>query len=318
MTKIDIYAHIIPPKYAEALEKLTSTSELSRNYIEWVPTLKDFERRFQIMDRYDEYVQILTVELAKIANNEIAELIYKYPERFVGGVATLPMDDMDACLKEVDRAINELNMRGVLLWTSVSSRPLDSPEYMPLYEKMSHYDLPIWIHPFRGRTTPDYSCEKESKYHIYSIFGWVYETTVAMSRLVFGQVLEKYPNLKFITHHCGAMVPYLAHRIVSMCDINEMRYKEKDTQGLTKHAITYFHRFYNDTALNGATPALACAFDFFGPEHLLFGTDTPFDSQIGNLTIGKTIRAIEQMDIPESDKKKIFEDNARRLLRLPA
>ncbi|MBA7489763.1 hypothetical protein ES702_00297 [subsurface metagenome] len=325
--KIDIFCHSVSPKYVDIVERLTPLGVQLRRVIGVSPTLLDLERRFRIMDKYDDYVQVLTMvtshaimsgdtaaELAKIANDEMAELISKYPERFVAGVASLPANDVDAALVEADRAVNELNLRGVLIWASRDGIPVDAPQFMPFYEKMSRYDLPIWIHPMRGVTAPDYSSEMESKYRIFSTFGWPYDTTVAMARLVFSGVLEKYPNLKFITHHCGAMVPYFADRIVSHCDYFEIGCKE--SQGPKKHPIEYFRMFHNDTALNGGTSSLMCGYDFFGAEHLLFGTDMPFDIELGNLNINKTIEAVEQMAIPDLDKKKLFEDNARRLLHI--
>lgn len=335
--KIDIFCHIIPTKYVEAAQRLSSggTARFIADRIKEIPTLNDWERRFRIMDKYRDYVQVLTtatfdqvtygkeaVELAKIANDEMAELVFRYPERFVAGVAALPLNDLDAALVEADRAIKDLKLRGVEIWAQRDGKPIDSPEFMPLYEKMSQYNLPILIHPMRKAPGGDYSCEKESKYRIFSIFGWPYDTTVAMTRLVFSCVLEKYPNLKFVTHHCGAMVPFFADRIVSHCNYNEMRrvYDEKHQkyhEGLTKHPIEYFRMFYNDTALNGGRSSLMCAYEFFGAEHLLFATDLPYDSQLGDSSISKTIEAIEGMDIADSDKKKIFEDNARKLMRLP-
>lgn len=328
--KIDIYCHIIPSKYIEAVERLTPLGPLVRDFIPQAPTLNDLERRFRIMDKYDDYVQVLTVssfhlvayrdkavELAKIANDEIAELVSRYPERFVAGVANLPMNDMDAALMEVDRAVNELKLRGVEIWATRDGRPIDSPEYMPFYEKMSQYNLPIWIHPQRGATVSDYSNEKESKYYINRIFGWPYETTVAMTRLVFSRVFDKYPNIKFITHHCGGMVPYFADRFVSHINCSEIQGGDKYWLGLTKHPIEYFRMFFNDTALNGGASSLMCAYDFFGVDHLLFATDMPFDRQLGDSSVGRTIQAIQQMAVSDPDKQKIFEHNARRLLRLP-
>ena len=93
------------------------------------------------------------------------------------------MNDMDAALKEADRAINDLRLRGVLIYTPVNDKPLDSPEFMPLYEKMSQYNLPMLIHPMRNPDYPDYRTENESKYRIYNTFGWAYETTAAMTRI---------------------------------------------------------------------------------------------------------------------------------------
>jgi aminocarboxymuconate-semialdehyde decarboxylase len=113
------------------------------------------------------------------------------------------------------------------------------------------------------------------------------------------------------------MVPYFAQRIVGAYDFDESRVKLKFLRSLRRPPIEYFRMFYNDTALYGNTPALMCAYAFFGADHLLFGTDMPYDSQLGERHTRETIRAIDAMDIPEADKKKIYEDNARRLLRLP-
>ncbi|MFC1893454.1 amidohydrolase family protein [Chloroflexota bacterium] len=329
--KIDIFAHIIPQKYVDAVDKRTKQGHFLKEWSEGrTPTLSDLDERFRIMDKYDGYVQVLTVsqfhrivcdpkavEMAQIANDMLAELILKHPDRFAGAVACVPWNDVDASCREIDRAINELGFKGIEIWTPIDGKPIDLPVFSPVYEKMAQYNLPIWIHPQRAAQSPDYRSEEESKYGIYSIFGWPYDTTAAMTRLVFSHVLQDYPNLKFITHHCGALVPYFAQRIVSHINYNEMRAKQKHTQGLTKHPIEYFRMFYNDTALSGNTPALMCAYAFFGAEHMLFGTDMPFDSLNGDSSVNDTIVAIEQMDIPDSDKKKIFEDNARQIMRLP-
>ncbi|MFH1487326.1 MAG: amidohydrolase family protein [Pseudomonadota bacterium] len=326
--KIDIFAHILPPKYLEAVNRLVM---INPDYVERTRTLSDLDARFRIMDKYDEYVQVLTVpgfyrviteggekavELAKMANDGMAELVLRYPDRFVAAAASLPLHNMDAALKEAERAINELNFRGVEIWAT-PDKPLDMPEFMPLYDELCRFNLPIWIHPMRTPSVPDYANEKESKYGINSVFGWVYETTTAMTRLVFGKVFEKYPHIKFITHHCGAMIPYLADRIVSHYDNYEMVWGRSDKKGLTKQPIDYFRMFYNDTALNGNTAALNCAHAFFGADRLLFATDMPFDSQLGEVSIRETIRSVEEMAVPERDKKKIFEHNARKLMRLP-
>jgi predicted TIM-barrel fold metal-dependent hydrolase len=326
--KIDIFAHIVPLKYLEAVKRL---SLINPDYIDRTRSLSDLDVRFRIMDKYAEYVQVIsipgfhriiaegkekTIELAQRANDDMAELIFHYPDRFVSAVACLPLNDMDAALKEAERAIVELRFRGIEIWAT-NEKPLDSPEFFPLYEEMCRQNLPIWIHPMRMPSVPDYISEKESRYGINSVFGWVYETTSAMTRLVFGQVFQKFPDIKFITHHCGAMVPYLAGRIVSHYDNYEVIWRRGYNKGLTKHPIEYFRMFYNDTAVNGCTSALMCGYDFFGVDHLLFATDMPFDSQLGDVSIRETIRSINEMNISEFDMKKIFEGNARSLMRLP-
>lgn len=330
--KIDIFAHILPQKFLDTLIKKAPPGFYLEDLIRATPTLNDLDIRFRIMDKYNDMLQILTLgqppielvcgsedaaELAMIGNNEMAELVARYPDRFAGAVACLPMNNIEAALKEADRTINELGFRGVQLYTPINGKPIDLPEFMPLYEKMAQFNLPIWLHPQREPSIPDYSAEQRSKYTIASLFGWPYETTVAMTRLVFSGALDKYPNLKFITHHGGAMVPYFEQRIAVFYDICEKVMNTKFMQRLQKQPIEYFRQFYNDTALYGSTPALMCAHAFFGTEHLLFGTDMPYDDQLGERNIRETIRSIQQMDIPEPDKKKIFEDNAKKLIGLP-
>lgn len=333
MMKIDVFPHIIPLKFKNALlSKLPNTfyESVWYKFLNVIPPLSDVESRFRIMDNYEGLVQVLnlasppietllgpkdSVELARIANDEMAELVVKYPDRFVAAVACLPMNDMDAALEELDRSINKLGLKGIQLYTSIDGKPLDSKEFMPFYEKMLGYDLPIWVHPIRERSGPDYSSEKDSKYLISSLFGREYETSAFMTRLVFSGVMEKYSKLKIITHHFGGMVSYLEKRIDGLYDFHETLIGKNYTQNLTKRPIEYYRMFYCDTSY-GSTPGLMCVKSFFGADHILFGTDMPYDSEVGNRKIRETIKSIEQMDIPEFDKKKIFEENARRLLRL--
>ena len=220
-------------------------------------------------------------------------------------------------MKEADRAIKDLKFRGIYIYSNINGKPLDLPEFLPLYEKMSTYDLPILIHPMRGLAEhPEYSTEKESKYLMSNTFGWPYETTAAMTRLVYGGVLERYPNLKVVTHHCGGMVPYFAERIRQF--MHGMERRAKEYFGLTKDAVDYYQMFYNDTALYGNPKALECAHAFFGADRLLFGCDFPLgDIEHGSRNYRQTINAIDEMAISDEDRKKIYEDNARKLMRLP-
>jgi len=330
--KIDIFPHILPIKYKEALYRLAPAEFYIKDVVETLPTLYDLDHRFRIMDKFDGLMQILTLssppieqigdtktaaDLAKMANDEMAELVLKYPDRFAAAVAALPLNDMEAALKELDRAIGDLRFRGIQLNTPVNGKPLDSAEFLPIYEKMSQYNLPIWIHPVREADCADYKTEKRSKYMIFHIFGWPYETAAAMTRLVFSGILEKFPNLKIITHHCGSMVPYLEQRIIGAYDHAEMLRGAKYKRGLTRPPIQYYKMFYYDTAIYGSTAGLTCAYTFCGADHLVFATDFPYDSQFGERYTRQTIESIEQMEISDLEKKKIFEDNARELLRLP-
>ena len=329
--KIDAYAHIVPPKYGEALHKVAP--EMYERQVLPCPPLYDLDERFRIMDKYEPLRQVLTLgripvehvagpakaaELAERADDEMAELVDKYRDRFCGALATLTMNNMDAALKETDRAIKDLKFKGVYLHTPVDEKPLDAPEFLPLYEKMSEYDLPIVIHPMRRVNHPDYLTEKESRYNMFSLFGWPYDTTSAMARLVFSGIMEKYPNLKIVTHHLGGMVPFYAERIRQFTQLFSLNSELGEGLFLKKEIVDYFKMFYADTAIYGNPAALMCGHDFFGPDHVLFGIDFPLgDIEHGDRNYRQTINAIEQMDITEEDKKKIYEDNARKLMRLP-
>lgn len=329
--KVDIFCHIVPKKYLEAVRKVAPSGIPQQILIEKTPTLTDLNVRFEIMDKYPDLVQILTlasppveaiagpkesVELARLANDEMAELVEKYPDRFIAAVGTLPMNDPDAALKELERVINDLNFPGIQLYTNVNGKPIDSPEYMPFYQMMSRYGLSIWLHPCRESNVPDYPVENRSRYFLNSIFGWPHETSLAMGRLVFSGIMEDHPSLKIITHHCGGMVPFFSERIIGQYDYSTVFLKSKWRRSLSKHPIEYFRMFYNDTAVYGSTAALMCGYRFFGIDHLLFGTDMPYDSEMGNRYIRETIRSIEEMDLSGPERKKIFEGNAKKLLHL--
>ena len=329
--KIDIYAHVLPPRYKEALYKYSNKFGTEKNFIERRITLTNHNERIRILDEYEDMVQVLSVtlppleeivnpkeaaELARISNDEMAEWVAKYPKKYITAIANLPLNNMDAATKEAERTIKELGFKGIQIYTSIQGKPLSSEEFMPLYKMMSDFDLPIWIHPLRRSSTPEYPTENSSVHQIFSIFGWPYETTAAMTRLVFAGILEKFPKIKFITHHCGGMIPYFADRIVVHYNNGLERLGQKFFPGLTKHPIEYFRMFYNDTALSGNASGLKCGYDFFGEDHLLFGSDMPYDVGNGAIAIRQTIEAIEGMNIPESSKKKIYEGNARNLLHL--
>jgi uncharacterized protein len=341
--KIDIFAHCWPRKYKEAVFKAATTTtgrgsspkdmEQMKAWLDNTPTLWDIDKRLQLMDKYEGLRHIIdtgnpalegmipdkqkAADLAKIANDEMAEWVSKYPDRFVAALAHLPLNNMDAALKEIDRAIKDLKFKGIHINSPVNGKPLDSPEFLPMFEKMAEYDLPILIHPVQAGNVPDYAGETASKYYAYSTFGFVYQTTLAMTRIVFSGILQKYPNLKIVTHHVGAMVPSLVGRITFFYDQPGANLEFVKGQGLTKHPIEYFKMFYCDTAAYGYTPDLMCGYACFGADHMLFGTDFPYDDMGGDRITRETIQSIERMDISKAEKDKIFSENARRVFRLP-
>ena len=229
------------------------------------------------------------------------------------------MSDVDAALAEAARAIDTLGFRGVKIFTDINGQPIDAPQFLPLYEQMAACDLPILLHPRRTNTTADYTGEATSKYQIYTNFGWPYETSKAMARLAFGGVLERIPTLKVITHHAGGMIPYFHKRVELSWEFNERRMGYRvDGQSLSRSPLEYYRMFYCDTAIQGNTPALMCAHEFFGADHMVFATDMPYDAELGARLYRETIPAVEAMPITPADKAKIFEGNACRLFRLPA
>ena len=138
-----------------------------------------------------------------------------------------------------------------------------------------------------------------------------------MTHLAFSGVFDLYPGVKFIIHHCGAMVPFFSERIAGCYDYAEVFFKTKYTRRLRKPLLDCLRMFYGDTAIHGYTPGLMCDYEFFGAKHILFATDMPHDSQGGDRYIRDTIAGVKRVKISNSEKKKIFKENAQRILRLP-
>ncbi|MBI4637191.1 MAG: amidohydrolase [Candidatus Rokubacteria bacterium] len=333
--KIDIFPHIFPRRFFDRMLDVAPGGQYMQKRMRAIPVLVDLEERLRIMDRHDGYVQVLTLasppiealggpdltpDLARLANDGMAEIVVRYPDRFPGFVASLPMNNPDAALREMDRAIAELHATGVQMFSNVNGRPLDGPEFQPLFERMAAHRLPIWLHPARPASFADYPGEKRSRYDLWWAFGWPYETTIAMARLVFSGLFDRLPELAIITHHMGAMLPYFEGRAGGGLDQLGGRTDDPDDAvalgRLRRRPVDYFRMFYGDTALFGAHHAMECGLAFFGADRVLFGTDMPFDPERGPGFIRETIAAMERMRATPGEKKKIYEDNARRMLRL--
>jgi uncharacterized protein len=337
MKKIDIFNHIFPQRFFDRMMADSGGLRDMGKRVRNVPVLHDLDRRFGVLEEFgDDYQQVLSiasppiealagpeaaVELARLANDGMAELVDRYPNRFPAFVAALPMNDVDAALEEMTRAIDQLDARGIQIFTNVNGRPLDDPEFGPIFEKMVKYDLPIWMHPARDADLPDYLSEQRSKYEIWWTLGWPYETSAAMARLVFSGVFDRLPGLKLITHHLGGLVPYLEGRVGPGWDQLGTRTTGEDyaslKSGLAKRPYDYFREnFLADTAVFGARAATVCGLEFFGADRVLFASDSPFDPEGGSMYIRQTIEILDSLDITDEDRGKIYHGNAERLLKL--
>lgn len=333
--KIDAFCHVLPRPYFERLEAISDAPAMVniRRRIEGIPSLVDLDLRFRHMDEFGDYRQIVSLpapppedlgppavsrELARMANEGLAELVQRHPDRFAAFVAAVPLNDVDGCLEEIDYAVGQLGAVGAQIYTHVNGRPLDGPEFEPFFERMAALDKAIWVHPSRSPDWADYPTEQKSRYEIWWVFGWPYDTAVFMARLVFSGHLERHPNLKILIHHGGSMVPHFAGRVGPGWDqlgarTPPDRQEEVEHYPLTKRPLDYFKMFYADTALFGAQHAVRCCLDFWGTDHMVFASDTPFDPEKGPGYIRETIANLDGLELSEADRSKIYAGNARKL-----
>jgi len=335
--KIDIFSHVLPTQYLEAIRRHADEKfqPMVRRFAD-IRALWDIDTRVSMMAQWPDLQQVLTLslpapeliagpelspELARIANDGMAEIRDRRSDRFPAFVASLPMNNVPAALEEMDRAVTKLGARGIQLLTSVEGRPLDHPKFFPVLERITkQYGLPIWLHPFREASVPDYATETRSEYEVWVVLGWPHESSVAMARIVFSEMFERLPDLEIITHHCGATIPYLVGRVGPMWDEFGLRSGNADYVAIrarmSKSPLEYFCQFYADTAIGGSTAALRCGLDFFGASHVLFGTDCPFGPEGGMWFLRENIRALDTLDLPAGDRQDIYFRNALKLMRL--
>ena len=331
---IDAFNHIITPGYHRRRLEIAPATMRLQEQARVLPALFDLDARFRAMDvAGDGYVQIINtanppvenmaapddaLELARLANDEMADLVARHPDRFIGAAACLPMNNLPGALDELDRAVRELKFCGVQIYTQVRGRPLDDPQLAPIFDRIAELDVPILLHPVRGPEQADYPTESASRFDTWRIFGWLFDTVSAMTRLIFSGVFDRHPNIRILTHHLGGFVPYASERVREGYDkYLAAAAARHEAMPLLKHPHDYFHQFHADTITIGSVPALACGLEFFGPDRVLFATDMPFDGHGGRKYVEVALRAMEQLDAPPAVKHKIFELNARSFFRLP-
>lgn len=338
--KIDAFTHFLPSGYAERLMGLAETpaARSIRKRVSGIPAIMDLDVRLRQLEEFgDDYRQILSLpappiedigdpalgrDMARLGNDGLAELVRTTPERFPSFVAALPLADVDDAIEEAQRAVQELGAAGVQIYTNVSGAAWDDPRYLPFFDAMAELDAMIWVHPSRNQTWPDYPGEDRSRYEIWWTLGWPHETAVFMSRIVFSGLFDRLPDLKFLTHHGGGTIPQLAGRVAGGWDQLGARTPEKEGElvahQLQRRPLDYFKLFYADTALFGAPHAISSSLAFFGPDHILFASDSPFDPEKGPGYIRTTIADLESLELPEDTLAQIYSGNAQRLLRLGA
>jgi aminocarboxymuconate-semialdehyde decarboxylase len=295
-----------------------------------ITKLFDLDARFRDMDAVGDYRQVISLpnpaiedvappdvglRLARIANDDMAELCRKYPDRFPAFAAALCMTDVEGSVTEARRAVKDLGAKGALIYTNVAGRPLDDPAFEPVFAAMAELDAPIWLHPVGTASLPDYPAEKKSRFEMWWCFHWPYETSVAMMRMVFSGLLDRHPNLRIITHHLGGMIPYYDGRIANGLKVLGARTTDEDYSkilpSLKRPHMDYLHDFFADTAMfGGGAHALRCGLEFFGADKVVFATDAPLGP------IGVTVETVKKLELAPEDQRKLFCGNAGKLLKM--
>ncbi len=330
---IDIFNHFTPAAYFDRLADFIPGHPilLARPRIK---ALWDVDARLALLDEFGDMQHVIslgnppieltagpdkTPELARLANDTLAETCARHPRRFPTFIASLPMNNVEASLAEIDRAVKQLGARGVQMFTNVAGKPLSAPEYRPLFARMAELDLGVWIHPMRAAQFSDYANEKQSEAEIWFSFGWPYETTACMTRLIYSGIFDELPALKIVSHHMGGMIPYFQGKI--KLGFRQIFYGAEGQNplaaeaGLKQPPVDYYKMLYADTALGEIAPT-RCGHAFFGTDKCLFASDAPFDFEQGRYLLRNSIAAVNALEIPAAEKAAIFEGNARKLLKL--
>lgn len=282
------------------------------------------EQRIQFMDKNGVYAQIIgygnnspmhlskengAIELCQLANNELSKACHKYAGRFYGYV-TLPVDDVQASVKELKRAVKELGLVGVMINGPFQGHFLDEERFYPIFETAAELDVPIYLHP------TEVSKELRNYYYcgnwnarttnVFSGFGigWHYDTAMHLMRFILSGIFDKLPNLKMIIGHWAEMLPYYFDRMDAAF--------QPQVTGL-QHHIKYY--FYNNVYTNPSGIWSKDDFDFvlrtFHKEHILWAQDYPYGINDTNV---KTF--LENYDIDQDTKDMIACKNAEKLFKI--
>ena len=323
MAVIDVHNHYYPPAYLEALRTGPSNVQVTVD-AEGNPRLhypgdyniavrghRDIDYRAGVLAEAGVDTQVISLttpgthvetganaaRLASLVNDTFARVVSDKKGRFAA-YATLPLNDPEASVRELERACTQLGMRGALLFSNVNGAALADARYWPLYEAADALGAVLHIHP-----TAPVGVEAMTEFWLMPLVGFLMDTTLAAAKLVFAGVPEKFPRIHWVLSHLGGAIPYLAERL----DRGFYAFQECRAN-IERPPSEYLKQFYYDT-VNFDGNALQLAIRFAGADHILAGSDYPH--QIGS--IPSMLESIRGLTIAESDRAKILHENAARL-----
>ena len=241
----------------------------------------------------------VSLSLARKHNDGIAQLVTAYPDRFIG-LATVPMQDANKAVTELERAVKELGFRGLEINTNINGKNLDEPEFLPVYEKAEALGIPIVVHPHYV-----VGVERLRRYYLVNLIGNPVDTTIAIASVIFSGILDKFPKLNWVFVHAGGTAPYIKgrwdhayhHGVVVKFDI-------------PKPPTEYFKTLYIDTIAH-SQPALAYLINTQGADHVVLGSDYPFD-----MADPDPVSTVKKQGLSAEDEAKIMGNNLVALLGL--
>lgn len=334
---IDFQAHVFPENYlaemkrrdgAVILEEPDPHSGMRYFYDKQLEcrintaTLQgqNIELRLEHMDQLGIDIHVLTIPapgadrfakddaiaMARVANDSIAAIARQHPKRFIG-FFTLPTASIEASLDELERSVNELGLRGFGCFANLNGQALDREELFPIYERLAKHKLPVYIHPTAPLATEAVGIDIMPTL----IFGWAFDSTVAMTRLVYGRVLERFPEINWVVADVGGVLAFFAQRAINIYSgrTDEIRHK----YGLKENPLDSFRRFYVDTADHPAS-TLRCVKDFFTADRMVLGTNYPYGPEEGRVLVKNSLKAIDGLGLSASEKEQILGGNAAKIL----
>ena len=275
---------------------------------------RDLGYRQEVLDTHGVTMQVVTlttpgthveapataVRLASMVNDEFKEAIDSRGKHFTA-LATLPLNDPKASLKEFERASNQLGMRGAMLFSNVNGIALSDERFWPIYEAANDRGAVLYIHPAHP-----VNVDMMQEYWLMPLVGFLYDTTLAAASLVFSGVPARFPKIRWALCHLGGSIPYLVERL------DRGFYNFKDCRAkIQRPPSTYLKDFYYDT-VNFDQGALKLAIDFAAADHILAGSDYPH--QIGSIPL--MLDAIDTLAVTDDEREGIRWRNAARLLGL--